>query len=337
MDFNPSDEDIERATRASRAIIQGSVISLGHVLWMADLEHPLTEEAHDSATGEVRNPIIHRVDDKVMVLTQTCDLYWTGRKKHLAVICPIALASPNTDGNQIKGAMPQFINIPWCPDAPEGKHWVADLRYITTIERSLLVGAEEIARPTQPAIQRELARNLGRYLYRAAIPNDIVTAIEPLQKKSKDNHRKQNAVGNILRHVRQLRLHAYPDYDGAAPHALTVIFVIDENLLDPAEVTDLTKTTIAKPRETTAGIEALDRELKMWDATGGMSPIPLEIWTAAASELVGEISVGGPIGSVIAKVATGLTPREYEDTDQLDVEYLSETIGRLAPEWGGDS
>lgn len=103
MDFNPSDEDIERATSASRAIIQGSIVSLGDVLWMADLEHPLTEEAHDSATGEVRNRIIHRVDDKVMVLTQTCDLYWTGRKKHLAVICPIALASPNTDGNLAPG------------------------------------------------------------------------------------------------------------------------------------------------------------------------------------------------------------------------------------------
>lgn len=330
--FNPDERHLSEALAASRKLVQGSVVNIGESLWFADLDRPLSAESQEAADEDPRNPVILVEYEWAMVLTQTCDLYWTNRNKHLVHICPVVLADAKAERPKIMGAQPQFINISWHQEhPPPGKRWVADLRHITTIERSVLVGATEAGAPQDPALQRELARNLGRLLNRSSIPNEVVECLRPLQESIKDNYGKPNEFGEVLARVRQLRLSSDPDYHLPPPFDLTVYFLIDEDLLNPAETTDPNNTTLALPREKSGGVSALREAFRQRDAGGGMTAIPLIDWVGAAEELVGLIKPAGSVGQVRAKVVTALTPSQYEDSDVLDLGYLSDSLGSDDP------
>lgn len=320
--FEPDPETLRLAAEASAKFIQGSVLAKQDISSLVNPEHPLTRAAGEFSEDEDSANVVLVEYDWVMVATQTCDLARTPRGKYTVVICPVVEMQPRYDGNKIKGAQPQFIYLPWhhANTSVEGNVWAADLRYVTTVEKSVLIGAQEQSRPPNEH-RRELASRIARLFDRPAIPDDVVERLSGLSKVARTQHSKQNSAGSVLRNFRQIRVLPTPDYDRAPPYELTILFIVDEHLLDPAQVTQPEANLIALPVPGSSGLDALAEEIGEADY-----PIDLAKWVAAASELVAHVTAEAPVSRAVGKVVTALTPNDVANSDVLDFEYLSGNI-----------
>jgi hypothetical protein len=219
---------LERAAVVSR-LLQGEVLGVADVcVVLAEASAPLSAEAADIAVSEGTDSglivVPYAVDD-VVLLTQTCDLQFTTAAEHRCHVAPVMHMPEQFAYEALRGRRPGFAGLPWV-----GLTAVADLSRITTVERSVLVGAVSRGRPGTLREQLHFAETISRYLTRPALPGSVNEVLSPFIKRIAEKHDRESAEGRCVHKVSELRVEATPDIDHQEP-ALNVLMILDENEL----------------------------------------------------------------------------------------------------------
>lgn len=297
---------VTRAGAAARLFGQGDVLELpiAETVFIADLDRPLSLAAIESAAaGGTGIQVVPVAAPRVVLLTQTCDLQRTGAGQLFAGVAIVEERDPSTATRAWRGNLPRLAGLPWLSPAA-----VADLSNVTTIERSVLIDARLVATPD--AHQRtQFGEILGRYYHRPAIPDQVISALQPLQSKARDKHDKaESAVGRRFNDLHEIRILLEPEVDDPRPD-VTLLFLLEATDLPPLppgvdvqhdEVDDLVRRRdiewVSEAIEVTSAALELRRlwwawaefwasKVRMKAATqDGVGEIAVEVWS------IGEIS-----------------------------------------------
>ncbi len=219
---------LQRAAVVSR-LLQGEVLGVADAcVVLADASAPLSAEAADIAVSEGTDSglivVPHAVDD-VVLLTQTCDLQFTTAAEHRCHVAPVMHVPDQFAYEALRGRRPGFAGLPWA-----GLTAVADLSRITTVERSVLVGAVSRGRPSTLRERLHFAETISRYLTRPALPDPVNEVLSPFVKRIAEKHDRESAEGRCAHKVSEVRVEATPDIDHQEP-ALNVLMILDEDEL----------------------------------------------------------------------------------------------------------
>lgn len=312
---------LQRAAAVS-SFIQGEALGAADAcVVLAEAAAPLSPEAVELAANEgIAGGLItvpHVVDD-VVLLTQTCDLQLTTPDEHRCLVAPVTRVTAKVAYEALRGRRPGLAGLPWVDPTA-----VADLSRITTVERSVIVGAVSRGRPRTPGERFHFAETISRYLTRPALSDPINAVLSPFVKRIAEKHDKQSAEGRCAHKVSELRLEATPDIDHEKP-ALNVLVILEEDeltklpagaLVDDARVDEL----IVAGRD--AAAEAVHR--------AGDPVAKREAWTALAECWIKPSVDLAPtldgVGSVEISVLNGeeLSYARSLNAPILDLRYLS--------------
>jgi len=312
---------LERAAVVA-TLIQGEVLAVADAcVVIGDAASPLSDEVAAAAadSGMTEGLVIapHAVDDIVLV-TQTCDLQLTTSEENACLVAPVRRVEPEIARQALRGRLPRLAGLPWLDDQS-----VADLSLITTVERSVLVGAESRGGPHTPEQRLHFADAVARYITRPALPNHINDVLVPFLKRVKDKHDKESPEGHCFDNLAEFRLEASPDIDAESP-ALSVLV-----LLEKADLPSL-------PRDVDLDDERIDALVRQGHgraaeaALGSTDPLfKREAWTALAElwirPAVEKAAESDGVGSVDVSVLNGdeLSYARSRNAPVLDLQYLS--------------
>ena len=178
--------------------------------------------AAEVTSDDVGLVVVPHPVDFVVLLTQTCDLQRTDRESYLCQVAPVVAGVDEGFAHQVaRGRRPGWVYLPW-----HDRLSVGDLSRITTLERSVIVGAEGCGRPRTPTERLHFAESVSRHLTRIAFPDTVSQVLAPALERMRDRHDRQSPEGHCLSRVGSLRLEAAPDLDADSPD-LTVLIVLD--------------------------------------------------------------------------------------------------------------
>lgn len=227
-----TEDEIALIDAALREWRQGDVV-LGAdlpALHLTHLEMPATPEAEELAAeaGEAGDPldlaVVSRDFEGFMIVSQTCDIVRGIATREFVELSPLVKV-PQAKLNQVRrGRMPRYLS---CSGLGE-QALAADLDQVTTIEKSLLVryNANRVRGVADDVEARRLASALARKRARAALPDNFVTYLAPLQKRVKDKHDKATEEGTFLSTMREIRVVADPDW-ASDPTDVTMLFLFE--------------------------------------------------------------------------------------------------------------
>ena len=314
---------LERANAVAQ-FIQGEILAVQDAcVVIADAAHPLCQSSVDCADREAVSEGIIAVPqdnvEQVVVISQTCDLQETTADEYRCLVAPVVVVGPAVAEDALRGRRPNYAALPWL----DGES-VADLTLVTTVERSVLIGARSIARPVTPHDRTHFATCLARSLARPALPNHIGVLLGPFAARIRERYDRNSDEGQCLQQVLSVRLQAKPDLDAPTP-ALTLLVVIETRELPPI-LTDREVSHERIDQLKQAGIQAAARAVT---AAGDDPIVKREAWTALAelwlAPCVAALSGEPLVGSLEAEVLSG-TELDYErsiEAPELDVHYLS--------------
>lgn len=312
---------LQRAAVVS-SLLQGEVLGVADAcVVLADASAPLSAEAADIAASEGTGSgliVVPHVVDDVVLLTQTCDLQFTTAAEHRCLVAPLIYVSEQVAYEALRGRRPGFAGLPWV-----GLTAVADLSRITTVERSVLVGAVSRGHPRTLRERLHFAETISRYLTRPALPDHINEVLSPFVKRIAEKHDRESAEGRCVHKVSELRVEATPDIDHEEP-ALNVLMILDEDelprLRDGSHVDDHridrligAGRTVAAEAVHQAGDPVAKREA--WTALA-------ECWIKPAADLVPTVD---GVGGVEITVMNGeeLSYARSLNAPILDLRYLT--------------
>jgi len=312
---------LQRAA-AVACFIQGEALGAADAcVVLAEAAAPLSLEAVELvategiASGLVTVP---QVVDDVVLLTQTCDLQSTTLDEHRCLVAPVMRLTEKVAYEALRGRRPGLASLPWVDPTA-----VVDLSRITTVERSVLVGAVSRGRPRTPRERLHFAETISRYLTRPALPDSVNAVLSPFVRRIAEKHDKQSAEGRCAHKVFELRLEATPDIDHAEP-ALNVLMILEEDelpkllagaLIDDARIDELIVAGRASAAEAVhrAGDPIAKREA--WTALA-------ELWIKPSVDIAPTVA---GVGAVEISVLNGeeLSYTRSLNAPILDLRYLS--------------
>lgn len=251
-----------------------------------------------------------------MVVTQTCDLQERRTKSGdaLVLVCPIVYIEGDKRKTASGLAQPKYVPVPWVSEAA-----FADLAQATSVDRSIVARAETVAMPPE-AERRRLAYLLGRPFSRPALPDDVVTALKPLQKIANGKH---EAVRRLFDEaVDMIRVMPDEEYSPDGTSSVTVILLIDPDWL-PDVAPGTLGTALPKDLERVATrlIQAFESD------TPDRGPLLRRLWNEFLSRIESRIAerLDGKlrVEAVSVSAATHLLPAAFSNSDELDLGHLS--------------
>jgi hypothetical protein len=188
---------------------------------------PWPEAADIAVSAGIGSGLIvvpHAVDD-VVLLTQTCDLQFTTSAEYQCLVAPVMHVPEKFAYEALRGRRPGFAGLPWVSLTA-----IADLSRITTVERSVLVGAISRGRPRTLREQLHFAETISRYLTRPALPDPVNEVLSPFVRRIAEKHDRESAEGRCAHKVSELRVEATPDIDHEKS-ALNILMILEEDEL----------------------------------------------------------------------------------------------------------
>ena len=227
---------------------------------VADLSVPGTPEselfaADQAAAGEPLGLAVVSQDfSGFMIVSQTCDIVRSCATREYVELCPLIEVPQNKLGQVRAGRMPRYL---WCSGL--GDHALAaDLDHVSTVEKRTLIqlNDQRIVGVNGEEERRRLASALARKRARAALPDEFVAFIEPLQRRVKERHGRDSDEGRFLAAMREMRAVPDPEW-GAAPTDVTLLFLFDDAVQIPvnadAQMTTLISRVVANNKFTLTG------------------------------------------------------------------------------------
>jgi hypothetical protein len=307
-------------------LLQGQVLELPALPILSTRSGPLHPAAqaivseNSVASAHGLAPILVPVavaSGRVMVVSQTCDLQArkTSSGRVLAHVAPLVSLTARAQEDASKDSRPNLIPVPWAGDQ------FADLDQMAAVDRGLLARATVGPAPPENE-RRSLAYRLGRYFARAALPDEVVQALQPLQRVADPRH---EALRRVLDAVLQIRVFSEPPYDGEGPYDLCVVLIVDAEWYPDAPPGKFRDTGKELHSTASAMAEVYD---SADDPSGGALVV---LWQRFAGQLGERLESGletrseGAVKSVSFTVDTALTPGQFDDSDALDFGHLSLT------------
>lgn len=259
-------EQIEDCDARLRSWRQGDVVLTPEwpAIRLVHLASPGSDAAAALAAdgGEVDFNVIAEPSPGFMVLSQTCDIVRTCAERHYVEVCPLQVIPADKMALVRAGRMGRYL---WVPGLNE-ENLAADLDRPVTFEKTALLLHEGERRPgvETEAGARQLAEALGRKRSRAALPDDFVDWIRPLQRRVQERHHRQTAEGTFLRAARELRVVASPDW-AADVVDVELLAVFNRNGEDPGDAAEQVMALAQRVepagrfRSLTARVVSLDR------------------------------------------------------------------------------
>jgi len=204
--------------RITAGLSQGDLAKIGSQVTLVDTKHPATLDTQDLTGGERYKAVItRRGGGWSIILSQTCDLCSPCLEEPLVCLAPLVqLPSPSEEGipddekkgrssrieNAQRGMMVAYTPIPWMPDS---NVWFADLRYMSLMEKGVLIGREIHRGLATDEQLRHLRDHLAQRFVRPALPDDFVKYIlSPLRDEFQKRHNKQSPLGQALRSTTEM-------------------------------------------------------------------------------------------------------------------------------------
>ncbi|WP_207605982.1 hypothetical protein [Paenarthrobacter ureafaciens] len=319
------DADLGAVASAVAKLLQGAVLRVPTLPFLASTMHavhPVAREVVDAlpakSVGPSKSAVIpaRTATGLVMLLTQTCDLQErrTIGGDALVLVAPIVRIEGNQQRTASSLAQPKYVPVPWVAE------WAfADVGQATSVDRSVAANAEVVSMP-QESERRRLAYLLGRPFSRPALPDDLVTALRPLQKIANGRHQSLRRIFDDA--VNMIRV--LPDEEYSAEHdaSVTVIFLVDPDWLPDVPPGDLGQTLGRDPdRVADFLVETFDSDAQDRDAL--LRRLWNEMLTRIESRINDRLQPDLRVGRVSLTVATHLLPQAYSDSDELDLGHLS--------------
>jgi hypothetical protein len=280
MAFAPDASVVASVDAHTAAWHQGDVAELGATAWLARPRLALTSQGSEATADEVA--CIVAESRQMVIVSQTCDIVRSCSSRPYVLLAPVVSLDEQTTTEASKGMRPRFV-----PLAGIGPNTFADLDFVITAEKALLVDAELARGLPDEASQRRFAVGVGRVFSRFAFPDDLSYVFRGLVGRVRDKHARDSDEGRALEALEEIRLTAVPGWDADAID----VFV-----------------TFAPP--TRAEAEAIMDE---------------ESWDDMVDGWIRRLEPLGVIRSVDGAMIPldEMTAREYLDSDALDLDYLS--------------
>jgi len=316
-------EALERA-QAAKMFVQGEVLKLSDLcVVLADAEWPLSKSS--AAAAETLNQsegviLVPEAVDLAVILTQTCDLQETDEDARLCQLAPLVERDSAFANEAQRGRRPGWAAVPWYSDTH-----VADLSRLTSVERSLIIGAESFGRPETVQEQAHFADSVSRHFTRVALANSICDVLAPFLKRMKERHDRVSDEGRCISMIPLggIRVEGDPSLEHD-PVALRLLIVLEPrdlpSLSAGIEVSQEGIDALVSQGHEAAAKAALDttdpRKCREgWDAL-------VELWTRDSAEKINDIS---GVDGLDTEVLSGdeMTFTRLRRAPELDLAYLS--------------
>lgn len=331
--WQPEQSHFDVSAAAAARFVQGAIVRLDAVTWLARNDMPLTESAADTAEGDGQGTIlVAPVEDGgtwTMVISQSCELARSGRldkqPKYFATVCPVDQVPARQRIKRPRSEAPHLIDITWHDEQPQPDHaWVADLSLTTTVERAVLVDRQPSGYPVNNE-RRQLSEKIARYFGRPALPDWFAPWIAPVAAIAEDKTGKQTELGTVLdQHLTELRVAATPDFDSPGPHRI-LITLVPNGLPDAYRSDDPVPLGLGEGPPTTQELEQAAKALReSLQRPVSEDPSVLDQrWLRFASLLLGRLQPHDQVLDVEVCIRGALTPDEFWESEALDLRYLS--------------
>lgn len=247
-------------------------------VFRTDTARPLTEAGARAASEDI--DVAEERVVGLMVLTQTCDLVRRCSERPYVDVCPLVEVDEAIHHEIERWRRPNYAFIP----ALAGRHLVADLDRVMTVEKSVVAGWERVTGSPADADARRLSLALARKRARVAFPDDFSTLLRPLSTRLSSKHDKNSGEGRALRALEEVRVLARPSWD-AAQVSLIFWFIRPEGV-------------------TTFEHQEWDRHLEAWE----------KLLPCGGRFVVVDATI---------QTWDDLTAKEYRESDPLDLDHLS--------------
>lgn len=270
----------------------------------------------------------------VVVLSQTCDVVQPSKARCL--VAPV-LVDPGEAvfSSARKGQKPLQLYLE--SDVAEPKRCVANMEFAVSVPKATLAGSPLLAHYVDEASggqARAVAWRVGRAFSRFPFPDEVYPVFSKLRGQAQDKAGSAGNFGRVLELVEDLRVSA--DQWGKPGRRLTLhIVVLEERLipiddLDPTWTWSTERVVGLRDHEAESGL-SLDRvcELILTNLDGDPSSLA-HLWlifgkTIQSKLLTPTLDDEVVLFDVVVLSDAEMTFRQYQRTESLDLEVLSES------------
>ncbi len=270
----------------------------------------------------------------VAILSQTCDVVQPSKTRCL--VAPVIVnPSDGTLSSARKGQKPLHLYLE--SSSAEPSRCLANMEYAVSIPNLNLVGLPITARYVELAsgpAARTVAARVGRAFSRFPFPDEVYPAFSRLRRQAQDKAGSAGNFGRVLDRVEDLRVSA--DQWSRPGRNLTLYIVVVEELLiahddvDPNWFWSSTRVRGLQCAEPNTGL-SLDRvsELILKNLDADKSSLA-HLWRlfgeiVQAKLLSPMLSDEVPTFEVVVLSDSEMTLRQYQRTESLDLEVLSDS------------
>lgn len=274
----------------------------------------------------------------VAILSQTCDVVQPSRARCL--VAPL-IANPTAGGlsGARKGQKPLHLYLE--SHAAEPDRCIADMEQAVSIPKATLAGVPLTARYVEQASGREarsVAWRIGRAFSRFPFPDEVYPAFNKLRQQAQEKAGSSGNFGRVLDLVDDLRVSA-DQWTSAGRNLILYVVVPDERLVSPEDVDpawcwDTTRVFGLHAGEVEAEL-TLDRvcELLLVNLDKDRSSLA-HLWRILGDAIRSKLLDPGLDSEVVSFCVlvvsdTEMTYRQYQQTESLDLEVLSDSTNTL--------
>lgn len=171
--------------------------------------NPLTAHAEAASQDVAGIQALTSEVEGLVVLTQTCDIVRECTKRPYVEVAPIIVVTPEHLAQIQRGQFPALTTVPALAD----RGMAVDLDRVMTVEKSIVATWARTPGWARDQDARAFGQALARKRVRFAFPDDFNDLVGKLRGRLRDKHEKNTDEGRGLRALREIRVHADPEWE----------------------------------------------------------------------------------------------------------------------------
>jgi hypothetical protein len=253
--------------------------------WTVHAYDPALPLTPQSLAAEPSSPpgLVRSQHPGLVLISQTCDIVRDSLTHPLVLVAALVELDEQRAVEARAGKRARYAHVPGA-----GRNLFADLDYVMTIEKALLLPGMRTRGCRTPDELRAFGRAVGLRFSRFPFPDDVTASLAPLRARLTRRRRSQTDEGRAIRVLQEIRASATPSWD-AAEFDVTLLFM--------------------PPSRQEA-----------------FAAVPEPAWPALLDSWLGLCTLTGAVRSIGGTIVPldELSAREYLDSDALDLDHLTD-------------